>query len=657
MVPYRTACFGLAIGLAVEMASLAGLAHAQTREAVHTTIDAAVSGDRITGRATFRIPRFAVSDGQVRLGLALAGGRIDVGAVGDSARRTAAFRLSADGDTAAVPVPGGAPEAVVTVDFATPFDTASRRQLGYHLFNATEERDAWYPAILGLADSLARFRSFDVSIEVPRGVGLLATGALTDSVSTGSGMQYQFRSAGVEGVALAFGPGYRVTAVTQGGTTIRAFAPAAQTATFRRVATAAAEAAAWYRATYGFFPAEEIGVVPGYPGARGGFPLPQLFMIHQGDLSAPFVRWITAHELAHYYWGLWVLDADERLGWLALALGIWTDQLYLARTGNRSLPEQWRALDGDNSFQNYAEAMIANYDQRLGLAADVVDSLPYDYNSLVRHGKAATGIYLAAERVGADRFVAIQRDLLTSHRRRPLGAADLGRALEAAGFSGATAFLAAWSRADARLDYAARGVRPDTATRGAYWIRIERTGTVPYPTVIEVRPSRGPAVRAAITGEREIDSVRVELTGWPAEIRFDPEGTLPMRSSAHPGMRRVFLRAMGDAGPVDDFLSLAERHLRTDPDPHLASQVIERLFERGKNAAVFETAQRLPQAVSCVDRQRCFAALLVARALARLGKPAAAQVWIRQVEPAITQFGVAGARRLAEAKREAGVAR
>jgi hypothetical protein len=418
------------------------------------------------------------------------------------------------------------------------------------------------------------------------------------------------------------------------------------------VAAATARAMGWYEETYGFFPVRTIGVVPGSTRSRGGFPLPNMFMIHQGDLSPGFVRWITAHELAHYYWGLYVLSSAERLDWLMLGLGIWTDAWYLARTSGIPLEAQWRSPNGDNSFEGFAIAQIANYDQRLDLSEAHADGLDYDYNSYVRHGKGAVGIYLLGLRSGPERFVAFQRALLGEFRYRPLSPEVFAERLEAAGIAGVARFIQAWVRPDARLDYAIRAVRADSTYPGAYWIGVARTGTIPYPVTIEARASTGAAVRVELSGEASSDSARVGLPGPPTSLHLDPDGLLPMWNGSNIDLQRVYLRAMGAVGPVEAFLSLARSHLAADPDPIVGALLVERLFELGRFADIQRLARQQRGVARCIDRVTCLAAVQVARALARVGAVTEAIGLLRQLDAAMGTFGLAGSRRLAAARAE-----
>ncbi|MGE0554259.1 MAG: hypothetical protein AB7R55_12595 [Gemmatimonadales bacterium] len=645
----RALCLGLLLAPAGPLHAQAAGPRAAVAYRIHATVDPARAA--VTARATIWLPRSLLAEpDSFRLHLGLSRDRrIEVTAVGDSLGRTGAFFLSEDRRSLVAPIEPGTGPAALMVEFVTPLDTTSRSSLGYDLATSVDDAEAWYPAVPGLPDSLRSARSFEVEILAPRGVGVLVSGSLADSVLGEGTTLYRYRADRVAGAALAFGRGYRVVRAADGGTMVSAFARAEQLARFRGIAAATARAAEWYRATYGFFPAEEIGVLPGYRGARGGFPLPNVFMIHQADLSEPFVRWITAHELAHYYWGLWVLDPDERLGWLTLGLGIWTDQLYLARTAGRSIAEQWRRPDADNSLERFLTAELAGHERRLGLPDSAVRALDFDYNSLVRHAKGATAVYLVAERIGADRFVALQQELLASHRHRRLELDEFVERVEAAGFPGARAFLDRWVTGDARFGYAVRRVRAD---RGRTWIVVERTGTVPYPVTLETTNAAGATERVELTGESPVDSVLVSGAVTLRGVTLDPDGILPMVETTHPEMRRVHLMAASHSLEAAAFVGLATAHLARDPDPHLAARVIEREFERERFQAVFETASKYPAAVTCVDRVRCFAALQVARALARLGKLAGARAWLQNVEPAMAALGVLGGRRLEEAKRE-----
>ena len=581
-------------------------------------------------------------------GLRLTGGPVTAGGATPRA-------LGADSSGFWLPLPH-AGTTTVALDYRVTLDTTRRRQLGYDLLPSTELADTWYPRLSGLPDSVTRFSDFEVTLDLPALLALITSGAAIDSTSEPGLIRRRFHGRHLEGFALAMADDrYLVRSVKAEGITARVLSPRSDTLTWDRAGRETVRAAAWYRAQYGFFPLHTIGIVPGSRGARGGFPLSGVFMIHQGDLSPGFVRWITSHELAHYYWGLHVLSSAERLDWLMLGLGIWTDQWFLARTNRVSIESQWRDPQGDNSFERLAEARFSGIEQRLGIPEAEADSLPYDYNSLVRHAKGAVAVYLLSLRMGAENFAAFQRSLLEEFRYRALSPATFAARLEAAGVVGSTAFLDRWVRNDASLDYAVRGVRKDTTAAAAgYWLDIERTGTVPYPVTIEVRSAAGMPVRLEVSGQETDTSLRVALASPPREILIDPDGRLPMWSSANREMRAAFLRALGTAGPVEMFLVLAGTHLDGGPDPQLGATVVERLFEVGRFQEIGQLAGRRPWVTQCIDRTTCVAALQVARAWWRLGRPQPARLLLGKTSVLMNEMGLGGIRRLATAQAELG---
>jgi hypothetical protein len=631
-----------------------GAAPPQSPVSYRLVASLAPDGNHITAQAVVDADRAVLGIGDsVHIGLGGRDIRLRLTAPPLVNGRSTSFTMAPDSTEIALPLTAE-PALRIELQYRLALDTAIRRQLGYDLFSGTEDDWVWYPTLQHVADSARRFSDFDVDLTAPRGVTVLLTGVVRDSTLDPAGVRRHAVAAHVEGFALALAPGFVVSTARGSGIVVHAISPAADSAVFRAVAEAAAHAASWYHDTYGFFPVSQMGIIPGASRSRGGFPLPNVFMIHRGDLSPGFVRWITAHELAHYYWGLHVLGSSERLDWLMLGLGIWTDELYLARTAGIPLEAQWHDPHADNSFGDFAVAQVAGYDQRLGIPSAYADSLDYDYNTYVRHAKGAIAVYLLAQLVGTDPFVELQRTLLRDFRYRPLSPNTFAQRLAAIGIPRAEQFLERWVRDDARLDYAVRGVRADSASPFRYWIEVERAGTIPYPVTVEATSQSGAAVRLSISGDSALDSIGVKLDTSLQVVRLDPDGLLPMWSSSNQETQRAFLRAMGSVGPVEPFLTLARAHLDEDADPLLAALLVERLFELGRWTGVVDAAHDFPAVIQCTDRATCLAALQVARALARLGERSEAQALLARVAPAMGAFGLSGTRRLAAARAEIG---
>ena len=177
-------------------------------------------------------------------------------------------------------------------------------------------------------------------VTYPDDHAVLTSGREVESTPVPGGKRRsRFTAEGIEGFAVNLAPGFELYEVKVGDVAVVAMLPPDDREAFRKAAQNTADAVAWYQKVYGFFPVDQIGLAPGERHPVGGWPLPRAFLIHRGFIDDDFLRWITAHELGHYYWGLHVLaDDPDRPDWLTLANGIWADQLYLARLSTAPWP-------------------------------------------------------------------------------------------------------------------------------------------------------------------------------------------------------------------------------------------------------------------------------------------------------------------------------
>jgi hypothetical protein len=419
--------------------------------------------------------------------------------------------------------------------------------------------------------------------------------------------------------------------VDTGGVPVTAFSSAENAAVFKTAAERTAEAAAWYRRRYGFFPVPALGVIQGHPRWGGGYPLPNVFMIHLGNLTPDFVSWITAHEIGHYFWGLHVLDDGERLGWLTLANGIWADQLYMAERKGVELDEQWRSPGNGDWILDYLQAKLENREERLGLNREDERGLGFDYNSLIRHGKGALGLRLQARRLGTEAYLEFQRSILDKYKHRPLPEEDFFRLLEEAGADGARDFFSVWKRGDARIG-------ADIISVDTTGITVRRTGNVPYPIDIEVLDHSNRRTRTALLMEE--DEKTIDPGGiLPKAVNLDPDGVVPIWNSSHAGIRSLFVQAFHRAGETEPFLSLAAEHLAGDPeDDRIRYLLSRRLFLLGR----YEEVVALGSFPAPASRLACLSAIYRARSLGRLGEIDEARSVLEMLRDWALELGVSG---------------
>lgn len=597
------------------------------------------AGAALQGRAVVTLPAAAIEDGRARLDVAGNGVVLELDRV-ETAAGVAIDPSAPDGDgIVELRLPPSDPPGPVeiAVDYHRTVDETQLQPFGYWAFAPFGPSTWAYPEVVLPDGRPPRFSDFSVTLERPASLAVLTTGGTGEALAEpGVGTaRSRYGADHVEGFAIVAGPGFRVTRHEEGGAVVEAFYHPDHAERFERVIERTKEAAAWYRRTYGFFPLEQIGIIQGHPNWGGGYPLPNLFAVHLGALDDDFLTWITAHELGHYYWGLHVLGDEERLDWLQLALGIWSDQLYLADRHGLSLPEQWRRgrRQGD-WFADYLEALVAGKEQRLGLTAADEQALDFDYNSLIRHGKAATGLYLQSLLLGRQEFLDLQRRILERYRHRPLPEADFVALLVEAGLPGAPAFFEAWKRDDARVGVAVAEVEPDEEN-GGWRVGLERTGFVPYPVSVEVVTETGETVRHVVAADAGDDVVAV--ASRPAAVRLDPDGLVPMWNGAHPEIRSAFARALERASLDTAFLPLARAVLREVPEDHyLRYRLIRRLFWLGRYP---EAADAWPAVEPCRGYDSCLGGLYAARALARAGEAEAAEALLEVLRPGAEAAG------------------
>jgi len=601
-------------------------------------IDASAHPDSgyVRGRAQLRVAHEALwSPTEVRLDLFAAGSdsagvsRLQVDSV------VADRPAEVVGDSAHLRVlleraPGPGESVILDLTFTARFDPDRFELLGYHSFWSHEPGSYWYPDVVRAGGERVRFKDFAVTLEYPARYGVVTSGAIVGELErTGTHVRATYQADHVEGFSIHFGDGYETLTLSGDDYTIVGLLPVDDPEPFRQVVRLASETVDWYRKTYGFFPVRQIGVVPGPTRWGGGFPLPNVFLIHRGILDEGFLRWITAHELGHYYWGLYVLSATpERLDWLNLANGIWIDHLYLAESEAAELEEVWRRSDAGDPYADFLQAQLENREQRLGLLREEERALGFDYNSWIRHSKAAIGVYLQARRLGNEGFLRLQRQIIRDYRFRPLPLQDFVARLEAAGAPGAGDFFDRWVDGNARLEFDITSVESERVAED--WLHratVRQLGTVAADVEVELVGADGTRSRRTLPAEAFADSdttLEVRMPTRLAAARLDPGGALPIWNSAHPGIRRAWLRAMWRADLTEPFLDLARAHLKRIPGDdevrHLLASELFALARHDELVALLENEMTGEPAAACAVRVRCRATILLSRSLNQLGR-------------------------------------
>lgn len=607
---------------------------------IEATLDA--KAGTISARALITIPpRSMASPTEVVLDVS-PGGRDAQGAERLSLLNVRGGSLAPDrrnGSLAVVAVPRGGDVAHIEVSWRFSLNKEDLDLMGYHCLSANDPESLWYPEIVDASGAHQRFHEFKVKLAYPETMAALTSGTLESSAVSNGTRRDTYVASHAEGFALNLGDGFVLSDVKSPAVRVLAFSSKAEQQTFRRAAEMAAATADWYRKTYGFFPARQIGVAPGHPKYKGGFPTTNLFYIHGGDRTPGFLKGIIAHELGHYYWGLYVQSASwERLDWLMLANGIWADQLFQAEGARRTLDDQWR---GNEWMVRFVAAGLAGREQRLVISADEEKALGFDYNSSVRHAKGAVGVWLQARRVGAERFIEFQKTLLAQYRDRPLSVEEFANRLDKAGASGAQEFFRAFARADATFGYEVSNVEGGGGGQDwSYRLTVSRRGTLRYPTAVEVRDQDGKVVRREIAGADLQEIFTVKLQAPLAEVKLDPDGVLPMWNGSHVGIRRAYASALDRAGLTAAFFAWGKNLLAAEPEEdELRIRLAERMLQAGGCQAAADLLLQRAQ-LPCRSAPACRIVLLLSSSRTRCGKVVEGNEMLGAIKAACVQVGL-----------------
>ncbi|MCP4547528.1 MAG: M1 family metallopeptidase [bacterium] len=442
---------------------LAGCASTETRLSenratipryeIEGTVDMTVREIRATADIT--IPHALITDEGLRIDLAgmsdeINPDRLRLKRITTGNRTWLPSDLTHDELGVLLPVASSPRDLRLAIEYTAPLRDGYKEDLGYDSFFATSRWSVWYPLIRTSGDDYPPHCDFTVQLDLPAGMQVLTSGREQKCEGRDERETRTWEATHASGFALNLADDHDLITIDLEGFRVTVLAPPDQHEEFAAAARLTARAMVWYRDLYGFFPVGQIGIAPGAPGYRGGFPAENLYYIHRACLDEDFLMEITAHELGHYFWGMYARSASRiDLDWVMLGMGIWADQLFLAQQRECDLDELWR---NGEWMELYLKAVDKGVDQRLGITEEEEEVLEFDYNTYIRHAKGALGIFLEARKIGQERFAALQRRILAEYRDRGLSPEIMALLFEEAGIEDASAFFADWVGGDTSPD-------------------------------------------------------------------------------------------------------------------------------------------------------------------------------------------------------------
>lgn len=171
----------------------------------------------------------------------------------------------------------------------------------------------------------------------------------------------------------------------------------------------AKESLEFYRNIFGFYPYNSFTMIPGAEFYRGGFPIATAVVYIHGmytENSFPYDNWIITHEMGHQYWGEYVLG-EKDFEWLMYGLGLMIDSSFYIDK-DRGQYDKFQVMLEDAIKKGLpASLMISDSDELKELI-----ELGYDYNTVVKHGKAFWTLSKLKEYIGEIKFFDLLNNIL-----------------------------------------------------------------------------------------------------------------------------------------------------------------------------------------------------------------------------------------------------
>ncbi len=368
---------------------------------------------------------------------------------------------------------------------------------------------------------------YEVRISAPEGWGLTASGRAEDP-------RGPWRATGVRCFGIVLAEDFEVDEAEAGDVRIRCLFRSEERQCAELLLETAVDVVNFYRREFGFYPYSFLSIMPGSESSAGGCPVATGIVAVHGQARfdakpAEWWQWITAHEIAHQYWGEHVLDAEPVLGpefgsWLSIGLGIYMDREYAVAA--RGLGQQHHR----GRLEGYCEAVQTGADTTVIRPVEQLREADYDVlNNVIVHDKGFSIVSALESVIAKDALRRIHGRCLEDFRGRRLGTAQFQRVCEEETGQDLDWFFDQWLRTNRYLGYRVASV--DTGREGGrhtVTVQIERIGTLTMPIPVEARFEDGSTQRATSDQMLRVSALRFESGAPLKEVVLDPDGALPL---------------------------------------------------------------------------------------------------------------------------------
>lgn len=386
----------------------------------------------------------------------------------------------------------------------------------------------------------ADYGLYDVTLTVPSGFVVGATGELVRAIANGDGTTtQQWRAEHVRDFTWVADPRYRTKEVVWGGVRVEYLYLGNERGLAQGMA-AAVQALEFYRTRFGPYAYGHLVIAESKAlGRVDGMEYSQLVMIgaelrRAADISVRYEE-VLVHELAHQWWPGMVGSNELDEAWLDEGFATFATRAFLEQRYGRDVALfRWPGIlkflptVGERTYHRseYASAASRGFDSRVVQPAPAFADF-MTYQTAV-YSKASFVLEMLEYLLGPAQFTEVMRAYGERFRYRNARTADFIGVAEAVSGRDLRWFFDQWLSTTKTCDYSIESMEVSAAAGNRYrsLIRLRRRGEIVMPVELRLTLESGEVLERVWDGRATTDEVVVESASRIRRAVLDPDAHL-----------------------------------------------------------------------------------------------------------------------------------
>jgi len=453
---------------------------------------------------------------------------------------------------------------------------------------------SYYPRVIGYLDedlTSSRHRNYSlaiyrVQVKTRADQVIASSGKVAKEEASGDEKTTYLESYGTRGFGLVMCPRFKAISKEIQGIDVKSYSLPGGEERQASLLEAALDVLQFYVKYIGFYPWENLAILPGSEIYTGGYASSNMIFIHKPEPrgSRNYINWIVAHEVAHQYWGAFVGDPNNHPQWLTLGLSQWLDEKY-ERSKDKALRRK--------PWKYYLVGVALGVDTTIMQPLDKLDTVKFDWNNIIAHSKSYTVLKMLESLMGSLNFEKVAAALLERFGGRIVTAKDFARICERIAEQRLGWFFDEWLYSDVKLDYKIDDqIEGEAEGINMLRLKVKRLGgKMPIKVKVVYKD-----------GSQQIDSIKEDTV--EAELVFiskakkeqvilDPDEELPLKSRIDELEPDMVGYALYNAGRYAEAVVKLQEVLRGNPSNAMAQFTLGIcMFDAKKYSDAIEAFER-----------------------------------------------------------------